>query len=118
LHTHFEETAPHVKWQYVNETVYELFHTYCFQFDMDDTKYPPDVRLWDREISLAAAVDSADALLELCDKGLIEMLGREVGSLADVDAEVAARLLYGSVRGADRVEYVQGLIGKMRQRRA
>ncbi|MFW6096661.1 MAG: NYN domain-containing protein, partial [Chloroflexota bacterium] len=38
LHAFFEETAPNVKWQYVHETIHQLFRTYCLQFDQDDSK--------------------------------------------------------------------------------
>jgi uncharacterized LabA/DUF88 family protein len=117
LHAHFEEAAPNVKWQYVHETVHQLFRTFCFEFDRDDDKYPPDVRLWDKQVHLTEEIHSAADLLDKCDRGLLERIGRRLGSVDDIDCEVAARLLYGSVRGQKMLDHVQHLIeGLMKAR--
>jgi hypothetical protein len=115
LHAFFEETAPNVKWQYVHETIHQLFRTYCFNFDQDDSKYPSDVRLWDREITLADEVQSPAQLLHRCDRGLVQKIARKVGSLDDVDHEAAARLLYGSVRGQKMLDHVQQLVEELKK---
>lgn len=113
LHDHFEETAPNVKWQYVHETVHQLFHTYCFEFDQDDNKYPAETRLWDRELSMASDVKRASDLLDKCDKGLLMKIDRGLKQGEEIDVEVAARLLYGSVRGARMLDHVAELIEEL-----
>jgi hypothetical protein len=109
LHTHFEEKYPDVKSQYVQETVHQLFHTYCFAFDQGG-QYPPDVRLWDRQVSLTNGVAGAGELLKKCDLGLLQRIGRRLGSGEEIDREVAARLLYGSVIGQKMLDHVDRLI--------
>lgn len=113
LHAFFEETAPNVKWQYVHETIHQLFRTYCLQFDQDDSKYGPDVRLWDREVSLVNDVKSPAQLLHRCDRGLLQKIARKVGSVDEIDREVAARLLYGSVRGEKMLEHVNQMVDEL-----
>ncbi len=115
LHAYFEETAPNVKWQYVHETIHQLFRTYCFVFDHDDSKYVSDVRLWDREVTLVDDVRSPAQLLHRCDRGLLKKIGRRVGSYDDIDVEVAARLLYGSVRGQKMLDHVVQLIDELKE---
>jgi hypothetical protein len=115
LHAFFEETAPNVKWQYVHETIHQLFRTYCLNFDQDDSNYSPDVRLWDRKVSLANDVKSPAQLLNRCDRGLLQKIARKVGSVEGVDREVAARLLYGSVRGEKMLEHVNHMVDELSQ---
>lgn len=115
LHAYFEETAPHVKWQYVHEAVHQLFHTYCFTFEQDDDKYPADVRLWDRQVYLADGIGSAADLLDRCDRGLLQRIGRRLGSVNDIDRTVAARLLYGSLRGQNIFDHVEKLIDELKK---
>ncbi|MDX1664316.1 MAG: NYN domain-containing protein [Candidatus Promineifilaceae bacterium] len=115
LHAHFEEAAPEVKWQYVHETIHQLFRTYCFNFDQDDSKYPPEARLWDREVTLADEVTSPARLLYRCDRGLLQKVGRKVGEMDGVDTEVAARLLYGGVRGQRMLDHIQGILQELKE---
>lgn len=110
LHAYFEETAPNIKWQYVHETVHQLFHTYCFAFDQDNNSYPTDVRLWDRKVFLVNDIEGASDLLDKCDRGLLQKIGRRLGSVENIDTEVAARLLYGSVTGQKMLDHVKHLI--------
>lgn len=114
LHAFFEETAPNVKWQYVHETIHQLFRTYCLNFDQDDSNYSSDVRLWDRKVSLANDVKSPAQLLNRCDRGLLQKIARKVGSVEGIDREVAARLLYGSVRGEKMLEHVNQMVDELR----
>jgi hypothetical protein len=118
LHSYFEETAPNVKWQYVHETVHQLFRTYCFSFDQDDSTYPEDVRLWDRKVCLADDVTCATDLLDKCDRGLLAKIDRRLGAMAEVDREVAARLLYGSVKGQKMLDHVNQLIEELKIKRS
>lgn len=109
VHAHFEETAPHVKWQYVHETAHQLFHTYCFDFG-DGANVAQDVRLWDRPVKLAEGINKRSDMLDKCDKGLLQKLAKNLGSLDKIDREVAARLLYGSFRGQKMLDHVNDLI--------
>lgn len=115
LHAYFEETAPNVKWQYVHETIHQLFRTYCFEFDQDDSNYPPDVRLWDRQVTLVDSITSPGRLLYRCDLGLLQKITRKVGGVSKVDREVAARLLYGGVRGQKMLEHVNDLLEEIEE---
>lgn len=111
VHAHFEENAPHVTGQYITETAHQLFHTYCFVFDQGGHDYPHDVRLWDRRISFVPEIVRATDLLDKCDKGLLQKIGKSLGSLEKIDKEVAAKVLYGSFRGERMLEHVSQLIG-------
>jgi uncharacterized LabA/DUF88 family protein len=115
LHAFFEETAPNVKWQYVHEVVHQLFHTYCFEFDQAGADYPADVRLWDRKVRLMDAIKRPPDLLDRCDRGLLQKIARRVGSVGAIDREVAARLLYGNIRGQKMLDHVDQLICELKK---
>ncbi len=110
VHAHFEENAPHVTGQYITETAHQLFHTYCFLFDQEGRDYPHDIRLWDRRISFVPEIVRGTELLDKCDKGLLQKLGKALGSLEKIDKEVAASVLYGSFRGQRMLEHVSQLM--------
>ncbi len=112
VHAYYEENAPNVKWQYIHETVHQMFHTRCFKFDMEDSHYPEQVRLWERAVSLSAGINKSADLLTKCDKGLLEKIKQKLGRKKQLDAEVAARLLYGSVKGQKMLDRVNQLIGE------
>ena len=117
VHAYFQETAPHVKWQYVHEAAHQLFHTYCFEFDQSDA-YPPETRLWDRKVSIAAGMEKSLDLLDKCDKGLLQKLARTLGSPKKINKQAAARLLYGSFRGQAMLDHVGELIDGLKTARA
>jgi uncharacterized LabA/DUF88 family protein len=116
VHAFFQETAPHVKWQYVHEAAHQLFHTFCFDFESADS-YPNETRLWDRRVSFAPAVEKSLDLLDKCDKGLLQKLARTLGTPKKINKEVAARLLYGSVRGQAMLDHVSELIDGLKMTR-
>ena len=118
VHAYFQETAPHVKWQYVHEAAHQLFHTYCFEFDQSEEAYPPETRLWDRKVSVAAGVEKSLDLLDKCDKGLLYKLARTLNSPKKINKEAAARLLYGSFRGQAMLDHVSELIDGLKASRA
>jgi hypothetical protein len=113
LHSYFEANAPHIKWQHVHETVHQLFRAYCLEFDKEDSKYPPDVRLWDREAWVLESIRSSDDLINTCDRGLLRKVGKHLDSVEDINREVAARLLYGSKGGRRKVDHVESLIKEL-----
>lgn len=114
LHGWYEDNAPGVKWQYINEAVHQMFHTYCFEFDQSDKQYPQGTRLWDRKFKLNEKIKSARDLLDTCDRGLLQRIGRKLGSYDKINSEVAARLLYGGVRGQKMLEHVRELITELK----
>lgn len=115
VHAFYQESAPHVKWQYVHEAAHQLFHTYCFEFDQSEQA--ADVRLWDRRVSLAAGMEKSLDLLDKCDKGLLHKLARSLGSPKKINKQAAARLLYGSVRGQGMLDHVSELIDGLKTTR-
>ncbi|RJP55011.1 MAG: NYN domain-containing protein [Anaerolineaceae bacterium] len=118
VHAYFQESAPHVKWQYVHEAAHQLFHTYCFEFDQSEDTYPPETRLWDRKVFVAAGVEKSLDLLDKCDKGLLFKLARALGSPKKINKEAAARLLYGSFRGQAMLDHVGELIDGLKTSRS
>jgi uncharacterized LabA/DUF88 family protein len=118
VHAYFQESAPHVKWQYVHEAAHQLFHTYCFEFDQSEGAYPPETRLWDRKVSVASGVEKSLDLLDKCDKGLLQKLARSFGSPKKINKEAAARLLYGSFRGQAMLDHVSELIDGLKTTRS
>jgi hypothetical protein len=110
VHAHFEENAPHVTGVYITETVHQLFHTFCFVFDQDGSDYPSDIKLWDRRVSFAIDVVRATDLLDKCDKGLLQKIAKQLGSVEKIDKEVAARVLYGSFRGERMLGHISQLL--------
>jgi len=111
VHAYFEETAPLVKWQYIHETAHQLFHTYCFDFDKSAQD---DVRLWDRRVSLAEGIKRRDDMLDKCDRSLLQKLAKPLGGIDKVDQGVAARLLYGSVKGQKMLEHIKQLVESLK----
>jgi hypothetical protein len=43
----------------------------------------------------------------------LRKIGRRLGSVDDIDEEVAARLLYGNVRGQKMLDHVEQLIDEL-----
>jgi uncharacterized LabA/DUF88 family protein len=115
VHAFYQESAPHVKWQYVHEAAHQLFHTYCFEFDQSEQA--ADVRLWDRRVSIAVGVEKSLDLLDKCDKGLLHKLARSLGSPKKINKQAAARLLYGFVRGQGMLDHVSELIDGLKTTR-
>jgi uncharacterized LabA/DUF88 family protein len=112
LHAYFEDNAPNIKQQYVHEAVYQMFRTKCFEFDLEDSNYPADTKLWQRKVYLTSDIKDAKDLLKKCDINLIRMIGEHLKSVDNIDQKVAARLLYGSTEQQKMLEHVSKLIEK------
>ncbi|MCX7754947.1 MAG: NYN domain-containing protein [Anaerolineales bacterium] len=110
VHAHFEENAPHVTGQYITETAHQLFHTYCFTFEKEPNGFAAEIKLWDRRVSFVPEINRATELLDRCDRGILQKIGKALGSPDKIDREVAARLLYGSFRGERMLAHVNQLI--------
>ena len=74
LHQWFEEHDPSVPWESVNNVVYHLFWTYCFEFG----EGPEDVPLWDRPTCWSGGMRTPEDVIRRCDVGLVRMIS-EVG---------------------------------------
>ncbi len=118
LHNYFEEATPTVKWQYVHETIHQLFRTYCFVFDQEEGKYSEDTRLWDRKTWLAEDITSRYDLLDKCDRGLLVRIARRIPPGSEIDVKVAARLLYGRISGQRMLDHVSQTVEKLRAENA
>lgn len=114
LHNYFEENLPSVRWQYVHETIHQLFRTYCFVFDTDDSRYSEETRLWDRKTWIAEDIKTRYDLLDKCDRGLLQRISRRIPPGSEIDIEVAARLLYGRISGQRMLDHVSDTVDKLR----
>jgi hypothetical protein len=90
---------------YVNDIAHQLFHTFCFDFEDDSGE-----RILDRKMCFVPEVKKAPDLLDLCDRKILQLLAGSLGSPEKVDCEVAAKLLYGTVRTPRMLEHVADLI--------
>ena len=102
---YFETASPKVDAQLVLDTAHQLFHTFSFVFDSDTTE-----RIWNRKMWLPETVHSAADLLDLCDSKILQLLIADLGAPDKLDKEVAARLLYGSVRNPKVLDHIASLI--------
>lgn len=109
VHAFYEEKMPQVASTYITEVTHQLFHTYSFDFH-DGPNDPPNVRLWDKRVTLKQGINTAQQLLDHCDRGLLQRLARQLGGREKIDPEAAAQLLYGSKPGQRMLEHVRELI--------
>jgi len=84
LHAWFEENRPSVPWESINSTVYHLFYTWCFSFDRTDSD--ENKLLWDRRTSLHTEINSADDLIQRCERGVVQKVWQRDRGEIDVDA--------------------------------
>ncbi|MFN3649050.1 MAG: NYN domain-containing protein [Armatimonadota bacterium] len=107
LHEWFEENHPAVPWESVNNVVYHLFWTYCFEFGEAED----DVPLWDRPTKWTSAMETADEVIRRCDTGLVRMISEMVGM---VDHQVVVEVLGDG--DAERLSYFEEVCGQVNQR--
>jgi uncharacterized protein (TIGR00288 family) len=107
LHHHFEESEPSVPWDSVNNVVYHLFWTYCFEFGESDE----DVPLWDRPTRWSGGMETPEEVIRRCDLGLVRMISEVVGA---VDARVTVDVLGDHDHG--RLPYFEEVCAQVNQR--
>jgi uncharacterized protein (TIGR00288 family) len=108
LHEWFDENEPTVPWDSVNNVVYHLFWTYCFEFG----EAAEDVPLWDRPTRWSGTLTGCpDDVIRRCDTGLVRMISEVVGV---VDAKVALEVL--GDQAADRLPYFEEICTQVNQR--
>ncbi len=106
VRAHYTDSMPQIEAHFITETVHQLFHTYCFEFQ----KEPGIERLWDQKVALAPDVARSTDLMEKCDRGILQKLILALGGPDKVDKEVAARILYGGVRGQRMLDHIGKLL--------
>ncbi|MCZ7569696.1 MAG: NYN domain-containing protein [Ardenticatenaceae bacterium] len=109
LHRYFEDQEPSVKWETVNDVIYQLFYTFCFEFDKGE-HYDEQARLWDRTSWLRPVAQDAAGFLQYVDRRLLLFLALELGGPGGIDPDLACRLLYGREHAPEHLETVQNLI--------
>jgi uncharacterized LabA/DUF88 family protein len=107
LHEWFEANDPSVPWDHVNNVVYHLFWTYCFEFGEGDD----DVPLWDRPTRWSHAMETPEEVIRRCDLGLVRMISDVVGV---VDPQTAVQALGDEDPG--RLHYFEEVCTHVNQR--
>lgn len=107
LHHWFEENEPSVPWESVNNVVYHLFWTYCFEFGEGDESVP----LWDRPTCWQGGMQGPDEVIRRCDTGLVRMISEVVGA---VEPAVVVEVL--GDRNMSRLSYFEEVCVQVNQR--
>jgi len=107
VHQWFEENQPSVPWDNVNNVVYHLFWTYCFEFGEADE----DVPLWDRPTCWSSGMSTAEEVIRRCDGGLVRMISEVVGT---VDARLILEVL--GDHDQSRLPYFEEVCAQVNQR--
>jgi uncharacterized protein (TIGR00288 family) len=107
LHEWFEENEPSVPWDNVNNVVYHLFWTYCFEFGEAEE----DVPLWDRPTRWTSGLETAEDVIRRCDTGLVRMVSDVVGT---VDPRVTLEVLGDN--NEERTAYFEEICAQVNQR--
>lgn len=101
----FETASPKVEAQTALDVAYQLFHTFCFEFDPDSHE-----RILNRKMFFAADVQKASDLLDKCDRKILQLLVSDFGSPENLDLETIACLLYGGARTPKMLEHIADLL--------
>lgn len=107
LHEWFEQNRPAVPWDSVNNVVYHLFWTYCFEFGEADE----DVPLWDRPTRWSGGLSDAEEVIRRCDTGLVKMISEVVGT---VDPRITLDVL--GDQDSERLVYFEEVCSAVNQR--
>jgi uncharacterized LabA/DUF88 family protein len=101
----FSNVRPKVDPQVVTDIAYQLFNTFCFEFDPESHE-----RILNRKMFFAADVKGASDLLDKCDRKILQHLISDLGSPEKLDMEVVARLLYGGARSSKVLDHIASLM--------
>ena len=94
-------------WESVNNVVYHLFWTYCFEFG----EAAEDVPLWDRPTCWSGGMRAPEEVIRRCDLGLVRMISEVVG---EVDPAVALEVL--GDHDQSRLSYFEEVCTQVNQR--
>ena len=103
--TYFANATPKVDPQLVMDTLHQLFHTFCFEFDPDSNE-----RIMNRKMSLLPETQSPADLLNKCDQKMLQLIIGDLGASEPLDKEIAAQILYGGARNPKVLDHIQELI--------
>lgn len=103
--TYFANATPKVDPQLVMDTLHQLFHTFCFEFDPDSNE-----RIMNRKVSLLPETQSPADLLNKCDQKMLQLIIGDLGASEPLDKEIAAQILYGGARNPKVLDHIQELI--------
>jgi uncharacterized LabA/DUF88 family protein len=101
----FANVTPKVETQIVLDIAYQLFNTFCFEFDPESHE-----RILNRKMFFAADVKGAADLLDKCDRKILQLLISDLGSPEKLDLEVVALILYGGVRTLKVLDHIADLV--------
>jgi uncharacterized LabA/DUF88 family protein len=101
----FANVTPKVEPQVVLDIAYQLFNTFCFEFDPESHE-----RILNRKMFFAADVQNASDLLDKCDRKILQLLISDLGSPDKLDLEVIALLLYGGIRSLKVLDHIADLM--------
>ncbi|MBK8419411.1 hypothetical protein [Candidatus Villigracilis saccharophilus] len=102
---YFSRQTPKIETQIVTDIVYQLFYTFCFEFDPESHE-----RILDRKMFFGADVHKASDLLEKCDRKLLQLLVSDLGAPEKMDGEIAALILYGGVLTPKVLDHIADLV--------
>ena len=103
--TFFSTAAPQIEAQLALDTVHQLFHTFCFEFDQSS-----GARIMDCPMTLPEDTKTPADLLNKCDGKLLHMIAGDLGASEVLDKEAAAKILYGGVRNPKVLDHIQELL--------
>ena len=103
--TFFANSGAKIEPQLALDSVHQLFHTYCFEFDTDASE-----RIMERKMHFPESVASPADLLNKCDGKLLQMIASDLGASEALDTEAAAKILYGGVRNPKVLDHIQELL--------
>ena len=105
VEAYFAKQTPKIETQIVTDIVYQLFYTFCFEFDPESHE-----RILDRKMFFGADVHKASDLLEKCDRKLLQLLVSDLGAPEKMDGEIAALILYGGVLTPKVLDHIADLV--------
>lgn len=101
----FSNVTPKVEPQLALDALHQLFHTFCFEFDPNSNE-----RIMDRKLFLPEETQTPADLLNKCDQKMLQLIIGDLGASEALDKEIAAKILYGSVRNPKVFDHIQDLI--------
>lgn len=101
----FSNVTPKIDPQLALDSLHQLFHTFCFEFDPNSTE-----RIMDRNLFLPEEIQTPADLLNKCDQKMLQLIIGDLGASEALDKEIAAQILYGGVRNPKVLDHIQDLI--------
>lgn len=102
---YFANVTPKIEPQLILDTMHQLFHTFCFEFDSDSSE-----RIMNRKMWLLEDTKTPNALLNKCDQKMLRLIINDLGASEAIDKEIAAQILYGGVRTPKVLAHIEELI--------